>query len=299
MAAPNAPQVTAVAALAEASTPKENMPPASAGKEATSSLGPTPSTENSLVSSTVALQGSIALPSAGIAPGITEAMIEADKLNNTAVRLANESNYEDARALFERAIEAEPNMARYHRNLSVVFERMKKIDDALASARTAAKLAPSDPSVLEQLCGLELAKENTATALGCFEKLRSIEPLDALSETHYGIALFRSGKEAESLTILEKAVRSPHPLAEALNALGVVYYTKRRVEDAVAAFKSGVEISPDKYEIRYNLAIAQLSLRNRAAAISQYNILKTGDPKLADRLYRIISRNTVLVAREK
>ena len=68
----------------------------------------------------------------------------------------------------------------------------------------------------------------------------------------------------------------------------MLYYKKKRFAEAVAALKNAVEIAPEIYEIRYNLAIAQLALKNKAGAVSQYNILKTGDPKLAEQLARVL-----------
>jgi len=47
-------------------------------------------------------------------------------------------------------------------------------------------------------------------------------------------------------------------------------------------------------EFRYNLAIAALAQRNKTAALSQYAILKQGDPKLADQLYRLLFRDKVI-----
>ena len=215
-------------------------------------------------------------------------------LNNTAVALTAETKYAEAEALLREAIAAQPTVAKFHRNLSIVFERMGNFDEALASARIAAKLTPSDPSVLEQLCLLEVAKGIAAKAVSCYEKLNSIQPLDALLQTCYGASLFKSGRVDESIQILEKAARSTPPLAVSLNALGVAYFTTKREKDALEAFKNAVEADPDMLEFRYNLAIAALAQRNKTAALSQYAILKQGDPKLADQLYRLLFRDKVI-----
>jgi Flp pilus assembly protein TadD len=222
------------------------------------------------------------------------ATAEVAEMNNSAVGLTIEANYSEAEALLRKAIEAEPGMAKLHRNLSIVYERMSKIDEAVVSAREAAKLAPDEPSVLEQLCALELATDNSENAIRCFEKLGSLRPLDVLSQTHYGTALFRSGKVDESLPVLEKAAASTPVLAEAQNAVGVVYYMQKRVDEAIEAFKRGVEAAPHLFKIRFNLGVAQLSIQNRAGAISQYNILKAENPELAGQLYRMLYGGQIL-----
>jgi len=171
---------------------------------------------------------------------------------------------------------------------------MKEFDKALASARTAEKLAPADPTVLEQLCELELITANTTAALGCYEKLKSMGPLDALTQTYYGLALFRSGKQDESIKVLEQAARSTPAIAETMNVLGIVYYKRKQFDNAISVLKNAVETAPDVFEIRYNLALAHLARGNKAAAISQYNLIKTGDRKLADQLYRVLQGDKVI-----
>ena len=216
------------------------------------------------------------------------------EMNNTAVHLTLEARYEEAHALLEQAIKAEPNVAKFHRNLSVLFERMKKYDKALETARTAEKLAPTDPGIIQQRCLLELAKNYASNAVGCYEKLNSIEPLDTFLQAYYGIALFRSGNEAESLAVLEKAVASTPPIAEAFNALGVVHYTKKRMTDAIAAFKSAVEADPEVPGLRFNLAVAQFASGNKPAAVSQYRMIKSNDAELATKLYYMLYRDKVV-----
>ena len=146
---------------------------------------------------------------------------------------------------------------------------------------------------------LELDAGDTAASIACFEKMNSIKPLDMLAQACYGTALFRSGKIDESLAVLEKAAASTPLVAEALNAVGVVYYTKKRTEDAIAAFKSAVETDSELLEIRYNLAVAELAHRNRAAATSQYIFIKSENPRLADQLYRMLYGDKLLNASEK
>jgi Flp pilus assembly protein TadD len=220
--------------------------------------------------------------------------VDVVSLNNEAVKETLESNYDAALEHLQRAIEARPDVAKFYRNLSIVYERMKRVDDALAAARTAEKLAPGVPSVLEQLCALEVMAKNVANGLSCYESLQKIEPLDILGQTYYAAALFHSGKVDESLGILEKVVQTTPTFPDALNALGVVYYTKKRIPDAIAMFKSAVEATPDQSQTRYNLGVAELANGNKAAAISQYNIIKSVDPKLADQLYRGIYGDRLL-----
>jgi len=142
---------------------------------------------------------------------------------------------------------------------------------------------------------LEFEEVDPATALGCFQKLNAMGPIDGLAQTYFGIALFRAGKVDESTSVLEKAANATPPLPIAINALGVAYYAKKRFKEAAALFKNAVEVAPDMLVSRYNLALVQLLLRNKAGAISQYNILKVENPELAAQLYTTMFSDKIVV----
>ena len=86
----------------------------------------------------------------------TSAPPEAVVLNNTAVQLISESRYAEAADALRRAIQAKPDSYKLHRNLSIVYERMNRTSEALESAQAAVKLAPGEPSALEQLCSTQV-----------------------------------------------------------------------------------------------------------------------------------------------
>jgi tetratricopeptide (TPR) repeat protein len=216
------------------------------------------------------------------------------EMNNRAVRLTLESNYSEAEILLEKAIKEDPAVAKFHRNLSIVLEKLNRFDEALESARTAAKLDPTNPAILDQLCLLELAKGTPSAAVECYEKLDSVQSLGTNMQAYYGMALFRVGKVDESLATLERAAKSTPPVASVLNALGVVYFTKKRYDEAAAAFKNAVEADPDLSELRFNLAIAELACKNKPAALSQYNILKKDNSNLADQLFHALFSDKVV-----
>jgi tetratricopeptide (TPR) repeat protein len=143
-----------------------------------------------------------------------------------------------------------------------------------------------------------VVSKNVANGLSCYERLQKIEPLDVLGQTYYAAALFHSGKIDESLAILEKTVQATPVFPDAFNVLGVVYYYKKRIPEAIAMFKSAVEAAPDQCQARYNLGVAELMNGNKAAAISQYNIIKAVDAKLAEQLYRGIYGDKLLFVGE-
>lgn len=215
-------------------------------------------------------------------------------LNNAAVRLTQEARYAEASELLQLAVQGSPNVYKLHRNLSIIYESLHKSEEALASARTAVKLAPNEPTALVQLCGIELQKHLDNEALVSCRQFYTLAPHDTLAQTFYGIALVRHQKSKEAIPLLEKVVLLKPPSVAALNALGMAYYNEKRYPDAIAAFKSGIETDPGGREIRFNLAVTHMVNGNKEGALSQYRILKGEDTKLAGQLYRIIFSDKVV-----
>jgi len=94
--------------------------------------------------------------------------------------------------------------------------------------------------------------------------------------------------------VLQKTADTSPANGQTLNALGVAYFDEKRFADAMGVFKKAVELDPNQHGLRFNLAIAYLSVGNKEGALSQYRLLKHEDPKLAAQLYSIIFRDKVV-----
>jgi Flp pilus assembly protein TadD len=171
---------------------------------------------------------------------------------------------------------------------------MNRTSEALESAQAAVKLAPGEPSALEQLCSTQVQVTKFDEARVCYENLSKLTTLDPISQTSYGVALLRSGRNQEAIAVLQKTAAMSPANSQTLNALGVAYFDGKRFADAILAFKEAVELGPDQHAIRFNLALAYLSGGNKEGALSQYRLLKQDDPKLAEQLYLIIFRDKVV-----
>ncbi|HUR97247.1 MAG TPA: tetratricopeptide repeat protein, partial [Pyrinomonadaceae bacterium] len=215
-------------------------------------------------------------------------------LNNAAVRFLAEARYEEAAQALQRAIAAAPDQSKFHRNLSVVYERMNRMNEAVAEAQRSVDLAPREPIALVQLCALNVMVLRNAQALTCFEKLIALGALDSDSQTFYGVALLRTGDNRKAVSILEQAARHSPTDIGTLNALGLAYFNLRRYSDSAQCFKQAVEIEPKRGELRFNLAVAQAANRNKEAGLSQYRILREDNPKLAAELYQLLFQDKVV-----
>jgi tetratricopeptide (TPR) repeat protein len=72
--------------------------------------------------------------------------------------------------------------------------------------------------------------------------------------------------------------------AESFYLLGNAYFADNQSEKAIEAYEKCLALSPKFVKARYNMAITQLRLKNKTAALEQYNRLMELDPELAGKL---------------
>ena len=231
-----------------------------------------------------------AAPTLGISE--YEGLIANDPQNMIAVNNLGTIYFEtgrlvDAIELIKRAADARPDIWNFQLNASIVYTKQGEFANALHYAQLAFKLAPTELHVREQLCNTHLSVGNAEDALNGFEELAhdSKDPADSLG---YGEALLLSGDLAKAGTVLRTVITALPMCAEAHNALGTVLYNQKHYSDAAASFRQAISLDPDTSKYRFNLAVAEMAVRNREGAFSQYNLLKRSDPALADKLYRMM-----------
>jgi tetratricopeptide (TPR) repeat protein len=140
-----------------------------------------------------------------------------------------------------------------------------RLDKALAQLDQLAAQVP-EPAGVERLRGIIFyQKEQFPYAIEAFTKAAAQDPSDRESIEMYGVSLFRIGRPAEALPLLEKA----HTAVERANidpeyVLGLCYADVGRYDDARHAFAVQYGFAPDSAEA-YLLA-GRLLLRREFAA---------------------------------
>ncbi len=166
------------------------------------------------------------------------------------LKFTPEANRE-ARALYETAIELDPDYARAYAGLAWTYlvehsERWagpeeRPLERALAYARQGVEVNPASHSnhlALGQVC---LSKGLHDEALEALETAIALNPNDADGYAFLARALTFAGRPEEAIELVEKAHQRLNPAAPrwyALN-LGMALYLARRYEDAITAFRKG------------------------------------------------------------
>ena len=216
------------------------------------------------------------------------------ELNNQASNLAAEGKLNEAAEKLEAVIRLAPDLAGAHINLSIIYERLGRLENSLTSAQTAANLAPDKPRAFRQLCGVLFIQKRFQPASECFRRLIALVPDDARAQTNLGTALHQAGRSDEAFEVLQNLVRTTPLQARAHNTIGHILFSKKKYKDAAKAFKQAVEIEPASSLYRYNLGISRLMNQNKPGALSQYRELQKLDPERARMLYQSIFRDKVV-----
>ena len=219
-------------------------------------------------------------------------------LNNLAVAQAAAGQLDEALETAIRAVEADGTSAAARVNLAAIHDRLGNTESAHDQAAEAARLDPDNVRARGFVCELELVLPRPAEAVDCYRKLNSDFPGQYDFHLKLGVALVKARELPDALGLLE-SMRTEHPDdTRVLNTLANVHYRMKDYEKSAGILKHAVELDPDDPRLKFNLGMAYLALKNRPAALSQYNLIKQSSPELARKLYRSLFQRYLLDVRK-
>ena len=99
--------------------------------------------------------------------------------------------------------------------------------------------------------------------------------------------------QTDDLQEATENVRKNPASSEARVLLGSAYAAAGRYDEARASFQEAVALDPSYAEAHYGLGAVYFLQDNGFAFLDEYGILKTLDPKMAEKLYSILSEKRV------
>jgi len=260
---------------------------------------------------------------------------EARVQTRLALKHDQAGRYGEAVAAYKRALELAPNDPGLYNNLGNVFANLGRYDESITALQSAIKLNNPDFVVLAHInlgfvyvqtnrrvqalealeqaialnpqfvkartgvCDLHLVLEQNAEALACYRGLLPFVPSDTRTHINFGIALLRSKRYGEAIVALQETTRRFPNCAEAFNVLGSALTEGGNYKEAIEALYRALALDPNYEAAHYNLALAQLAIKNRDAALVQYALLNNLKASLAQPLYeKIYATQLVFVPRK-
>ena len=146
----------------------------------------------------------------------------------------------------------------------------RHLHDAEKQAKTTLSLAPDNPDALSALAETELKLGNEAEALHYLEKALAKSPQHLRSSISLAIIKLSGRDFVAAEQILQQAVTQAPKSAEPQVALGELYATLRRWDDAERRFHAALEIDPQNAAALFYLGGIQLEKGQKGQADQTY-----------------------------
>jgi adenylate cyclase len=176
-------------------------------------------------------------------------------------RLFSKEGNLNARRLYEKAIEIDPNYAEAYAGLAETYlhEWFRGSPDALERAYKlvlrAKDLNPSLPLVYEALGNVQLFRKQQEQAVAAAERWIQIEPGNADAYANLAGALQFNGEPERVIQLIEKAIRlNPYYPFYYILYMGQAYLAMERYEEALEALQRTITRNPEALAAQVYLA---------------------------------------------
>ena len=169
---------------------------------------------------------------------------------------------DEAIALFERALRAEPSFAVAHAGLGEAYrqkykrtEDLRWVDAAISHTQRALAIDSSHAPVWVALGTIRSDQRHDEAAIDAFHRALRIDPGYAEAYRHLGFVYRRLGETDRAEATFREAVARQPEYWKGYNALGSFFYSQTRYEDAIAQYEHGLRLAPANPSLLNNVAV--------------------------------------------
>jgi len=161
-------------------------------------------------------------------------------------------HWRDDRAVWQHALEVDPDNPVAHQNWGVTLYRLGKVDEA---------------------------EEEFARALG-------LSPKFTVALNGLGTCLLRRGEVDKAITLFQRAININPRQARAHSNLGLAYFEQGKMAAAANEFQEARQLAPEVAEYHYNAGTALAELKDKGA-VQAYEEGHTLDPEWPQHAHRL------------
>ncbi len=217
------------------------------------------------------------LPPKGIAR-IKEAFVDDTSYMRTAAENVKAGDHESAVALFEKALEVNPDNAEAHTLLGGLLTDLRRTAAAREHLERALALRPDDPSVHYNLGNTLAAEQRYDEAIASWRRAVELDPKDRKALNNMGALLLRTGRTNEAEAAFRRAIEVDPDYAEGHHNLANILSRTGRRPEAVTHWRQAVAIDPRLVDAQQNLGVAALEAKDPDTAIPHLKAALAVDP---------------------
>lgn len=156
-----------------------------------------------------------------------------------------------AKALFERAIEIDPNVEAAYRNIGVLYENGGSYEKAVEYYKKELELHAGNVTTLKYLGGAYLKLQNTEAALEYYKEALSVDPEFVSIELYKDAVDYYSKSDMTSAVVLmELITENSLSVPQAYLSLGSIYAQEGRLKEALTVWQKFIELFPDHESVK-------------------------------------------------
>lgn len=202
-----------------------------------------------------------------------------------------QSRLDDAIEICKKTLRVFPNDGNVYTDISWFYSLKDQHENAIEAAKAGIRLLPNQYMAYTNLCRAYNDTGKPELAVNYCNSALRLNPNDGETSFYLGRSFALQGKQAEAKQYYERAVngllkytKDFPDYSDGYYLLGNALFANGQSERAIQAYRRCLELSPRFSRARFNMGYVQVVLKNKTAAMEQYNSLLSLDQSLAGKL---------------
>ncbi|MHC0062137.1 tetratricopeptide repeat protein [Nostoc sp. UIC 10890] len=198
--------------------------------------------------------------------------------SNNAIELSKQGNtlfdlqrYQDALAVYEKAVNIRPNHAQAWNGQGKTLYKLKKYKESLAAYDRAIQIRPDYFEAWSGRGFVLGSLQRYQEAIASFDKALQLNNNNSEIWNAKGEAFSNLNQYDQAIQSYEKAIELKPDNYQAWYKKGLALQNSKRYEEAIAAYQKVVELKPDYEEAWYNRGNSLVNLRRYQDAFTAYD----------------------------
>ena len=209
---------------------------------------------------------------------------------NLGVLYYNQDQSEKAVEEYKKSLELKPDNPNVHYNLGLAYEDLEQYENSIQAFQEANRIKPDDYDTYNSLGRVYNLMEKYQEALESLQKSIELNPKNHYAYYNLGLAYEGLEQYENAIKAYQEAIHIKPDYIYAYNDLGYVYYYLDRNQEAVEILQKAININPEAATPCYYLGLTYLQMGDKSLALKQYEVLKTKDQSLAEKLMNKINQ---------